>query len=47
MAKPALLVDAGALIAVVDYRGQYHDRISTILLGARLRRSDKRIFANC
>jgi uncharacterized protein len=28
MAKPALLVDAGALIAVVNNRDQYHSRIS-------------------
>lgn len=31
MAKPALLVDAGALIALINNRDHYHDRVSKIL----------------
>jgi uncharacterized protein len=33
MAKPALLVDAGALIALVNIRDQYHGSISRTLEG--------------
>lgn len=33
MARPALLVDAGALIAVVNNRDQYHSSISKTLAG--------------
>ncbi len=33
MAKPARLVDAGALIALINDRDQYHSRISTALAG--------------
>jgi predicted nucleic acid-binding protein len=33
MARPALLVDAGALIALVNDRDQYHDSISKSLSG--------------
>jgi predicted nucleic acid-binding protein len=31
MAKPALLVDAGALIALANIRDQYHDSVSRTL----------------
>ncbi len=33
MARPTLLVDAGALIALINERDHYHDRVSKVLAG--------------